>query len=702
MTGTMLKINIMKKSFSNTISVLFLAGLLLWPPGVGAEQEQAGPFTRLDAGLQWQNEGELYWIEAFGPDALRFRSSKSLRLVDGNWALLPQPLIQPEITIGEQRAVIKNGRIRAEIEAKDGRVTFLNEKGEILLKEAAHKHHAHFARQFKSRGSDHFELKLTFDAEKDEHLYGMGQYPNDCLDLKGTVLELAQKNTQISIPFLLSSKGYGFIWNNPAIGRAEFSMTHTSFYAEYARQIDYVIFPGDTPAQLVTHYSRLAGTSPEMPAFATGFWQSKLRYSSQEELLSVAREYRKRDLPLSVIVADFYHWPTSGDWKFDPKYWPDPEGMIKELEAMGVRLLVSVWPTLNIKSENYDEFVQNNWTIRPEAGNNLFLSIIYKQAQAIDDLTFVDVTNPGARDGFWSKIKKNYFDKGVRLFWLDEAEPEIDPLDYENIRYYIGNGREVSCLYPYYLAKTFYEGQVKENQTEIINLIRSGWIGSQRFGTVLWSGDIYGTFEDLRRQIKAGLNISLCGIPWWNTDIGGFYGDSQSEEYRELLIRWFQFGTFTPVMRLHGIRNPYRSIEGQVVGSGAPNEIWSYGEEAYRIMSRYLAIRERIRPYIKKHMDIASKDGTPVMRPLFYDFPNDPRCYTIEDQFMFGPDLLIAPVLEPGAKSRRVYLPEGSVWTDALTGKTYKGGRAIDCHVTMDDIPVFTRNGSDLKLSRSR
>jgi alpha-D-xyloside xylohydrolase len=694
----MLKINIMPKLCFKTVSVLFLVGLMLTPSGISARQEKAGPFTRFDTRLQWQNEGELFWIDAFGPDALRFRSSKSLRIMDKNWNLLPQPEAKLEITVNESKAVVINGKIRAEIEANNGRITYFNEDDQVLLKEAFHKHHAHFARQFKSRGSDHFELKLTFDADKDEHLYGMGQYPNDCLDLKGTVLELAQKNTQISIPFLLSSKGYGFIWNNPAIGRAEFSMTHTSFYAEYARQIDYVIFPGDTPAQLVTHYSKLTGTSPEMPKFATGFWQSKLRYSSQEELLSVAREYKKRNLPISVIVADFYHWPTSGDWKFDPKYWPDPEGMVEELEAMGIKLLVSVWPTLNVKSENYDEFIQNNYTIRPELGNNLFLSIIYKQAQAIDNLTFVDVTNPGARDLFWSKIKTNYFGKGVRLFWLDEAEPEIDPLDYENVRYYIGNGREVSCIYPYYLAKTFYEGQVKENQTEIINLIRSGWIGSQRFGTVLWSGDIYGTFEDLRRQIKAGLNISLCGIPWWNTDIGGFYGDSESEEYRKLLIRWFQCGAFMPIMRLHGIRNPYRSIEGQVVGSGAPNEVWSYGEEAYKIMSHYLDIRERIRPYIKKHMDIASKDGTPVMRPLFYDFPKDQRCYTIEDQFMFGPDMLIAPVLEPNAKSRRIYFPEGSVWKDALTGKIYKGGRAIDYNVTIDNIPVFARNGLDLKL----
>lgn len=310
----------------------------------------------------------------------------------------------------------------------------------------------------------------------------------------------------------------------------------------------------------------------------------------------------------------------------------------------------------------------------------------------------MDVTNPGARDLFRSKIKENYFDPGVRMFWLDEAEPEVDPLDYENLRYYISSRLEVSNIYPYYLAKTFYDGQVKENQSEIINLIRSGWIGSQRFGTVLWSGDIYGTFNSLRRQIKAGLNISLCGIPWWNSDIGGFYGDSESDEYRELLIRWFQFGTFTPIMRLHGIRYPYRPIEGQIVGSGSPNEVWSYGKEAYRILTHYLNLREKLRPYIMKHMKRASHDGTPMMRPLFYDFPKDETCYTIEDQYLFGPDIMVAPVIEASSTSRQIYLPEGSEWTDALTGRTYKGGQTIDDKVTIENIPVFTRNGINFKL----
>jgi alpha-D-xyloside xylohydrolase len=674
-------------------SNLLLAIVLIIVPAakLRSQVETAGPFTRFENRLQWENEGELYWLDAFGPDALRFRSSKSLRITDQDWNLLPQPDVHLDISISEGKAVVKNGKIRAEIESRRGRITYLNDKNEVLLREAYHHHHPQFARQYKSKGSDHFEMKVTFDADKDEHLYGMGQYPNDCLDLKGTVLELAQKNTQISIPFLLSSKGYGFIWNNPAVGRAELSLTHTSFYAEYTRQMDYIIFSGDTPAELVTRYSTFTGTSPRMPEFATGFWQSKLRYYSQENLLSVAREYKKRKLPISVIVADFYHWPVTGDWKFNPEFWPDPAGMIRELDEMDIKLVVSVWPTLAPQSENYAEFRKRNFTIRPEYGNNLFLKVN-------DDLTYVDVTHPGARKAFWSRLKENYYDLGVRMFWMDEAEPEIEPLEYHNIRYYRGNGLEVSCLYPYHLSQAIYEGQKESGQEEIINLTRSGWIGSQRLGAVLWSGDINGDFPTLRKQVKAGLNIGLCGIPWWTTDIGGFWADPQNEDYKEVLIRWFQYGAFCPVMRIHGVNRPFQQIEGQLTGTGADNEVWSFGEDVYEIMTHYLDVRERLRPYIKRHMDIASEDGTPVMRPIFYDFPDDNNCYTIEDQFMFGPDILVAPVISAGADSRSVYLPAGSDWRDAATGKKYKGGQTVDYKISIENIPVFTRNGMDFKL----
>ena len=313
----------------------------------------------------------------------------------------------------------------------------------------------------------------------------------------------------------------------------------------------------------------------------------------------------------------------------------------------------------------------------------------------------MDATHPGARKALWSKLKEGYFDLGVRHFWLDEAEPEIEPLEYHNIRYYEGNGLEISSLYPYYLSQAIYEGQVESGQTEIINLTRSGWIGSQRLGALLWSGDIRGDFPTLRKHIKAGLNIGLAGIPWWTTDIGGFWADPRDDGYTEVSdplvsICSVQSGDENP--RRESARREIRIENGQSGSTGAPNEVWSFGEEAYEILSHYLDIRERLRPYIQKHMDIASEDGTPVMRPLFYDFPDDGKSYTIEDQYMFGPDILVAPVLEAGANSRMIYLPEGSMWKDALTGETFEGGQTIDYAVSIEHIPVFTRNGFDFEV----
>ena len=257
----------------------------------------------------------------------------------------------------------------------------------------------------------------------------------------------------------------------------------------------------------------------------------------------------------------------------------------------------------------------------------------------------------------------------------------------------------MSSVYPFHFAQAIYEGQKQAGQNEIINLVRCAWIGSQRYGTALWSGDIYGDFETLRRQVKAGLNISLCGIPWWNTDIGGFFWSAdKADEYHELLIRWFQFGAFCPIMRMHGKRLPMVKVAGSNVDSGSPNELWSYGEETYQIMSKYLQVREQLKPYILKHMAIASKEGIPMMRPLFFDFPNDQFCYTIEDEYMFGPDLLIAPVLEYKIKTRKIYFPAGSSWTDALTGKIYKGGQIVDYEVELENIPIFCKNGFIFKM----
>ena len=650
------------------------------------KEETVGPFTKSNNKLEWMSNGEKLCIEPFGNDALRFRSSRSLRLVDQDWNLIQPTNNHCTITLSAKKAIITNGFIRAEVNSS-GRVSYYNGKDTLLLQDNY--------RQYESKGSDLFHIKVNFNANKNEKLYGMGQYSNDFLNLKGTVLELVQENTQVSIPFLLSTRGYGFIWNNPSVGRAEFAYNRTRFVAQLSKQVDYVMIAKHSIAETERAYTDLTGKAPVIPYYATGFWQSKHRYATQKELLCIANEYKKRNLPLSVIVVDFYHWPVTGEWKFNEKYWPDPAGMVKQLDDMNVKLAVSIWPTIVRESENYKTMESHNYLINAEQGNNILM-------ESNEMHSYVDVTNPEARKFLWSKVKRNYYDNGIRMFWLDEAEPDIYPSIYKgNLRYYKGNGLEMSNIYPYYYSKTFYDGQKAAGQKDIINLVRCGWIGSQKLGALIWSGDVNGDFDTFRKQVKAGLNISLCGIPWWTTDIGGFYGHPQDESYKEVLVRWFQYGCFCPVMRLHGYNSPGHKVEGQFLASGGRNEVWTFGDKTYKILSHYLNIREKLRPYIYEQMKHASKTGDPVMRPMFYDFPDDSHTYNYDTQYMFGPDILVAPVTEADATSKIVYLPEGAKWTDARNGKTYQGGQEITVPVDINNIPVFSKDSFKLSFKNN-
>ena len=650
----------------------------------------------------WETAGELVYIEPYGRDAIRFRSSKSLRIDEAlNWTLeepaSPEGII---IEADDEKACMTNGKIQVTITG-DGTVTYRNTRtGKVLLEEywidgRVHTAPLRRAREYRVTSGNQFKISLYFKAEPGEHFYGMGQDANDCFDLKGSTVELLQKNGKCTIPYTYSSRGYGFIWNNPAIGRAEFVNNHTMWHVQCAKQIDYVVIAGDTPGEINEKFTAVTGRAPMLPEWAAGFWQCKLRYETQEELLQVAREYKKRGLPISVIVIDYFHWTMQGEWKFDPEKWPDPKAMVSELESMGIKLMVSIWPTIDPRSENYAYMREHNYILRGERGVDVVFMFFGPQ-------TYVDTTHPGAQEFFWSRAKKNYYDYGIRTFWLDEAEPEMRPYDYDNVRMYLGNGEEVSNIYCVGFAKAFYDG-LKAQGEEVCNLVRCAWLGSQRYGVVLWSGDIASTFDSLRKQLKAGLNVAMCGIPWWTTDIGGFInGDPESEEFRELMIRWFEFGVFCPIFRLHGFRLPYpvRDILNPdgYCGSGGPNEVWSFGEEAYEIIRRYMYVREELKPYIMKQMKLASEDGTPVMRPLFYDFCGDKNVYDIGDEYMFGPDLLVAPVVEPGARKRMVYLPEGCRWKDAGTGMVYDGRTRIEADAPLDTIPLFLKEDARLSL----
>ena len=655
--------------------------------------------------LIYHYDAEEIWIEPWGKNSLRVRACKTARMPEEDWALLPQAPCSPEIEIKDGCATIANGKILARI-TEAGKMTFFNQKGGILLDEYLRNSKdvnagycsalAIDPREFTPIVGGDYSLTVRFESNPNEKIFGMGQYQQPYLDLKGCDLELAQRNSQASVPFALSSLGYGFLWNNPAVGRATFGKNITTWHARSTKKMDYWITAGDTPAEIEAAYSDATGKVPLMPEYATGFWQCKLRYQTQEELLQVAREYKRRGLPISVIVIDYFHWPYEGDWKFDLKYWPDPDAMIRELKDMGIELMVSVWPTVDVHSENFEEMMEKGYLVRTERGIRITMDFQ-------GDTVFFDTTNPAAREYVWEKIKKNYYDRGIHAFWLDVAEPEYKAFDFDNYRYYAGPDIQVGNIYPLMYARTFFDGMRAEGQEKVVSLVRSAWAGSQRYGALVWSGDIHSSFLSMRNQFAAGLNMGLSGIPWWTTDIGGFYGGNPKDpRFRELLVRWFQYGTFCPVMRLHGQREPMKSPLGMRGGalcvSGADNEVWSFGEDNYEILKKFLFLREAMRPYLASLMKDAHETGTPVIRPMFYDFPGDGTCWSCSDQYMFGADVLVAPVLYEGMTSRKVFLPSGSVWKDLWSEKVYCGGQTVLVSAPLDRIPVFTRDDFSLNV----
>lgn len=590
----------------------------------------------------------------------------------------------------------------------EGWISFYNQKGELLTEEywrtrdRINRYCVPLrvnGREMKPlMGTDAFELTARFEAFDDEKIFGMGQYQEKNLNKKGAVLELAHRNSQASVPFMVSSRGYGFLWNNPAIGTAVFGTNKTEWHAKSTEKMDYFITAGDTPAEIEKQYTDAVGRTPMMPEYGLGYWQCKLRYRTQEEVLAVAREHKRRGLPMDAIVIDFFHWTLQGDFRFEPRDWPDPERMVRELKELGIETVVSVWPTIDERSENFGPMSEKGYLVTADRGSQNHMTWM-------GNTVFYDATHPGAQKFVWEKCRENYYSKGIRCFWLDEAEPEYGSYDFDNYRYDAGPALQCSNIYPLGYAKGFYEGLKAEGEKEILSLVRCAWAGSQKYAVVTWSGDIYSSFRSMREQLQAGLNMGMAGIPWWTSDIGGFLGgDISDRSFQELLVRWFEWGAFCPVFRMHGERSPWEEREKEFINgvrqltSGQDNEVWSFGEENYRILSRYLWIRERLRPYIRECMQEASRSGAPVMRPLFFDFPEDAKAWETEDCYMFGPDLLVAPVMEEGARTRKLYLPSGCRWKDAYTGTMYEGGQTVEVEAPLDVIPVMVREGKEYPI----
>jgi alpha-D-xyloside xylohydrolase len=660
----------------------------------------------LGAALEWSARQETLRVEPWGPDAIRVRGSVGPvheGLPDALDGPPPGGQHEARVNVENGSALLINGAITAELSTPETdhhqamlRFTRTEDGTELLAEEPIH-----FwwpgPRLFAPAGNGYYRLEQRFRAYPGERLYGLGQHAHGLLDQKGAVIDLAQRNGEVTIPFLVSSRGYGLLWNNPAIGRVELAANGTRWSAENARQIDYWITAG-SPAQIMRAYADATGHAPMLPEWAAGFWQCKLRYRTQDEMLAVAREYHRRGLPLSVIVADYFHWTHLGDWKFDPAEWPDPAALTAELGEMGIRLMVSVWPSVSPASENYDELAERGLLIGTENGPLAHAPWPDKGIPAPVGVAFYDATNPAAREFIWSRVRDNYLRPyGIDSWWLDACEPEVRPALQGNLRYHAGPGLAVGNMYPREHARAFYEGHQADGLPETVTLVRSAWSGTQKYGAVLWSGDIPATYPSFRAQITAGLNVALSGLPWWTTDIGGWRGgDPDDPEYRDLIVRWFQYGAFCPLFRLHGFREPVMPFG--LDQTGGPNEVWSFGQEAYEAITAMLFLRERLRPYLMAQMRTAHETGMPVMRPLLVDFPADQRAWGAGDQYMFGPSLLVAPVAWYLAREREVYLPAGSRWTDAWTGTTTDGGVTVRADAPLDRIPLYLRDGAELPI----
>lgn len=554
-------------------------------------------------------------------------------------------------------------------------------------------------------GEKTFRAGASFVAPPDEHYYGLGQNQEGILDHRGRTIDCkhnydAPAGETVCVPFLVTNKGYGILWDNPSSTTISAGLQgRTTWQSRVGERVSYFVIAGATADDLYAGYRKLTGVTPLPPKAAFGYIQSKARYENQKQVLDVAAGYRQRGYPLDIMVVDWFYWTRMGQLDVNPVDFPTPAAMNKSLNDQGVRTMISVWPRFELESRYFDLLAANGWFLKHADGRPVDgLPVRSDRAGAL-----LDSTNPEARDWFWSKIRDNIAAQGFDWFWLDETEPDLVPDGYF---YSIGSGDRYRNLYPLVHTQGVAEGSRRDrpNKRNLI-LARAAYLGAQRYGNLFWSSDIHPTWEALRQQVPTGLNFTASGLAYWGNDIGGWQwhtpqhgpdrkplvdpSDARNvvgnyDDYPELAVRWYQYGTFTPTLRAHGLRKE--------------TEVWSYGKEAEAVISQYLKLRYTLMPYLYSLGKHTYDTGAPFMRALFMDFPDDPKVFNIGDQYMFGPAFLVAPVTEQGRESREVYLPAGSEWYNYWTNEKLAGGQTVTVAAPIDVIPLFVRAGSIVPL----
>ena len=681
--------NLLRSRVSVRFAPLALTAILLCAARSGRAQWNAPnpvtSFTQITDGLEVHQTAGVLRIQVTSPSILHVtygpETGTSEHAPDGVLAKRDWPPAQFSIESDEKTITLTTAQVKAVLERSTGALAYETLTGKTLTTDS---YRQLLPAEVNGEKTSHAEVFFAIYGSK-EGLYGLGQHQAGVWNYRGETVDLSQENTNIAIPLLVSSNGYGIFWNNPSRSRVNNRFVHMLYLsAEVADKIDYYFLAGPEPDQVIAHYRELTGDAPMFGRWAYGFWQCKNKYQSQKELEDVAAKYRALHIPVDNIVQDWFWWVTMGEMKWNPNY-PDPEKLINTLHDEHFHLMVSIWPYFRPGSKEYETMDKNGWFLaKTQVGG------FHPVGQAL-----YDPTNPEARKYYWDNANaalfKNGAKDGVDAWWLDTDEPETEGRE-ENIlvdhQMHLGSGARYANIFPNFHTGGVADGQrAASDQKRVFILSRSAYAGSQRNGVTAWSGDVLSDFVTFQRQISAGLNYAISGMPYWTTDIGGFIsgGDLNDPKFRELFVRWFQFGTFSPIFRVHGTRNP------------SENELWSYGSEAQKILVDYDTLRYRLMPYIYSEAWRVTNERYTLMRPLVMDWRTDVRAQNTGDAYMFGPSILVNPVYTQGATSRSVYLPKAT-WYDFWTGERVGGEQTVQAAAPLDKLPLYIRAGSILPL----
>ena len=669
---------------------------------------QAQTYQKTELGIKTIINGYETEIQFYSPTIVRIFKTPDGHMIDKKSLSVIKSPEQTTFTTKQEgdQVILTSESLITILNLKNGKISFKKINGDILLKE---KESGYSFTEFNDAGSKTFSVEQSFVLDKEEAIYGLGILQNGRMIQRDLEIEMVQNNTQDFVTFFQSIKGYGMFWDNYSPTTFTDNQEETRFKSVVGECIDYYFMYGKDADGVIAEMRDLTGGVPMFPLWTYGFWQSKERYKSQDETVGVVKKYRDLGVPFDGIIQDWQYWGNNYLWNamdFLNTEFYNPKKMINDVHNLNAHMIISIWSSFGPKTLQYKELKNKDmlmyFSTWPQSGSQKWPpNMDYPSGVCV-----YDAYNPEARDIYWKYLNKGIFSLGMDGWWMDSTEPDhldFKPEDFDN-KTYLGSFRKVRNAYPLMTVGGVYDHQREvTSDKRVFILTRSAFAGQQRYGANTWTGDVVTSWEVLRNQISGGLNFSLCGIPHWNTDIGGFFlwnfrKKLEDAEYREIYVRWLQFGTFTPMMRSHG--------------ADAPREIYQFGEKGgvyYDAIEKFINLRYDLLPYIYATSWEVTNFNSTITRALMMDFSEDKQVLGIDNEYMFGKSILVCPVTISmyskdtkedfsSIKSMEVYLPKGADWYDFWTGEKINGGQKINKECPLDIMPLYIKAGSILPI----